>query len=389
MPSAVAARFEAFDEHIVSHAERATALERFAETPTGREKPSRFWKANIEQLDIDALDAAPGRSSFAVSGAPARVTVVDFATARQQHGALFSRAFGKAVRAHHKWAHLGHAFAHDGLFVHIPAGVAADEVKLDVSLIGASAFAYIVVLAEAGSRATLLERLTGDVRFAVLTVEIVAEENAAVTYASLQDAGNSSTVYATRAAAPAKDATVAFACADLGASLCVGDIAVTMESHGSTAGITSLFFPGSTQHVDVVSSTDHLIGDTTSETIVKSAATASGQARYLGNIRIAAHAQNSNASLRDDALLLSKRAHIDSVPALEIAANEVKAYHGATVGAIDEEALFYMTSRGIERAQAERMIALGFFEPAVDRFPTEALREELRAILQGKIEASA
>ncbi|MHB8230698.1 MAG: SufD family Fe-S cluster assembly protein, partial [Vulcanimicrobiaceae bacterium] len=111
----------------------------------------------------------------------------------------------------------------------------------------------------------------------------------------------------------------------------------------------------------------------------------SGQARYLGNINIAAHAQGSNASLRDDALLLSKKAHVDSVPALEIAANDVKAYHGATVGALDEEQIFYMTSRGIERDEAERMIVLGFFEPVIDRFPTRELRERIRAALQAKV----
>jgi Fe-S cluster assembly protein SufD len=118
---------------------------------------------------------------------------------------------------------------------------------------------------------------------------------------------------------------------------------------------------------------------------VKSAAIGRGQARYLGNIRIVPHAQGTESSLRDDALLLSKRAHIDSVPALEIAANEVKAYHGATIGALDDEQIFYMTSRGIAREDAEKMIALGFFEPVVDRFPTEALRERLRSALEAKV----
>ena len=119
--------------------------------------------------------------------------------------------------------------------------------------------------------------------------------------------------------------------------------------------------------------------------MIKSAATGRGQARYLGNIRIAPHAQGTASSLRDDALLLSPGAHIDSVPALEIGANDVKAYHGATVGALDEEQIFYMTSRGIEREAAEKMIALGFFEPVIERFPTNALRERLRAALQAKV----
>ncbi len=165
------------------------------------------------------------------------------------------------------------------------------------------------------------------------------------------------------------------------------DLAIAIVQPGVDAKIATLFFPTGSQHVDIVSSIDHRIGDATSQTLVKTAAAGRGQGRYLGNIRIAAHAQHSDASLRDDALLLSKTAHIDSVPALEIAANDVKAYHGATVGALDDDSIFYMTSRGIDRDAAERMIALGFFEPAIDRFPTEALRDELRVALQAKVTA--
>jgi Fe-S cluster assembly protein SufD len=135
----------------------------------------------------------------------------------------------------------------------------------------------------------------------------------------------------------------------------------------------------------LVSTVEHRAGEATSETLVKSAASERGQARFLGNIRIAPHAQGSDARLRDDALLLSATAHVDSVPALEIGANDVKAYHGATVGAIDAEQVFYMESRGIERTAAERMIALGFFEPAIECFPSSGLRDEIRAALAAKL----
>ncbi|MGC1382131.1 MAG: SufD family Fe-S cluster assembly protein, partial [Candidatus Baltobacteraceae bacterium] len=136
---------------------------------------------------------------------------------------------------------------------------------------------------------------------------------------------------------------------------------------------------------DVVSTVTHHAGEATSETLVKSAARERGQARFLGNIRIAPHAQGSDARLRDDALLLSAHAHVDSVPALEIGANDVKAYHGATVGALDEDQIFYMESRGIARNAAEEMIALGFFEPAIQRFPSETLRDEIRTLLAAKL----
>jgi Fe-S cluster assembly protein SufD len=160
---------------------------------------------------------------------------------------------------------------------------------------------------------------------------------------------------------------------------------VSVDQPGVQADLAGIFFPRDDQHVDLLTNVDHNVGNSQSETIVKSAATGRGQARYLGNIRIVPRAQGTESALRGDALLLSKKSHIDSVPALEIAANDVKAYHGATVGAIDQEQIFYMTSRGIDRESAEKMIALGFFEPAVSRFPTEALRERLRSALEAKV----
>jgi Fe-S cluster assembly protein SufD len=189
----------------------------------------------------------------------------------------------------------------------------------------------------------------------------------------------------TRLARPGKDATVDWAAADIGAALTVNELAVAVEEPGITAGVTAIFFPRGKQHVDVLSRIDHNVGNSVSNTVVKSAATDDGQARYVGNIRIAEQAQGSNAALRDDALLLSKRAHIDSVPALEIAANDVKAYHGATVGALDRDQIFYMQSRGISASDAERMIAIAFFEPAIERFPTQSLRDALRASVESKL----
>ena len=177
---------------------------------------------------------------------------------------------------------------------------------------------------------------------------------------------------------------MSWASAELGGELAASDLSVSIEAPGAEANLTAIFFPRGSQHVDVVSTVEHRAGDATSETIVKTAARERGQARFLGNIRIAPHAQGSDARLRDDALLLSPTAHVDSVPALEIGANVVKAYHGATVGAIDAEQIFYMESRGLERGAAERMIALGFFEPAIERFPTVALRDEIRAVAGGK-----
>ncbi len=366
--------------------ERAAALDAFAATRSGREKPSRYWKIDVEAIAPPGeLDPAAGSVSIE-SRAP--VVGCDLESAFRDRASLLERAFRRAIESHHKFAHLALAHVNLGAFVYIPADHAPGEpiVVRYRAKPGESIFPYTVVLAEAGANATIVERLeAGAGAFVCGVAEIITGEGAAVTYASAQFAPPDANVLFTRAARPGRDARVTWASAELGGRLSLSDLAVTISEPGVDAKITALFFPTGSQHVDLVSNIDHRVGDATSETLVKSAASGSGQGRYLGNIRIAANAQHSDASLRDDSLLLSKRAHIDSIPALEIAANEVKAYHGATVGALDDESIFYMTSRGIEREAAERMIALGFFEPAIDRFPTEALRDELRAALQEKV----
>jgi Fe-S cluster assembly protein SufD len=250
-------------------------------------------------------------------------------------------------------------------------------------------FPWFVVLAERGARATIVERLTAEAdAFFCGVTEIVSAANADVTYAALQNADDAARVIFSRAARPGRDARLAWALAEIGSELCAEDVRVSIEEPGADVHLATVFFPRASQHVDFVSTVEHTAGEATSETIVKSAARERGQARFLGNIRIAPHAQGSDARLRDDALLLSPTAHVDSVPALEIGANDVKAYHGATVGALDADQIFYMESRGIERDAAERMIALGFFEPAIELFPTSALRDALRAALATKLSCS-
>jgi Fe-S cluster assembly protein SufD len=368
--------------------DRESALERFRATRSGHEKPGRYWKFDLETLDVPLPEGTPG-GAVEIDVPVGRIIACDLQTAQRDHAALLERAFGKAVEPTMKFAHLARAFTHLGAFVYIPRDCACDEpVVVTYRSAGSLAiFPHTVVFAETGARATIIERLEVDAdSFVCGIAEIVTDESADVTYAAPQLAPESARVLFTRAARPGRDSRVAWATADLGASLSVADVTVIAEEPGVDANVASLFFPSGSQHVDIVSTVDHRVGETTSETIVKAVATGAGQGRYLGNIRIAQHAQKTQASLRDDALLLSKRAHIDSIPALEIAANDVKAFHGATVGALDDDAIFYMTSRGIDRASAERMIALGFFEPVIDRFPSESLRETLRDALQRKVE---
>jgi Fe-S cluster assembly protein SufD len=368
---------------------RSEALQRFAATPTGREKPSRYWKYDLEGAAVVDRVLESGLGSVRIESSSSRVLACDLQTAFREHRALVDRVRGTALQTDRKFAQLALAYGGElGALVHVPADCSADDpivigYRADA---GQSIFPHTLILLERGARATVIERIDAAAgSFVCGITEIVCDENAHASVASVQQAAQDARTIFTRAALPGRDATVDLAAAELGAALSVSDIAVTIESPGADAQVAALFFPSGDQHVDVLSAIDHRAGDATSRTIVKSAGTGAGQGRYMGNIRIAPDAQHTDAALKDDALLLSQRSHIDSIPALEIAANDVKAYHGATVGALDRDQLFYIESRGIERTLAERIITLGFFEPAIELFPTERLREELRAALEAKI----
>jgi Fe-S cluster assembly protein SufD len=357
--------------------QRRDALARFREMPVYQPvRPSRYWKHDLAKLEVG--DIAIEAPSLTASGGIAAIDAF----------AAIARGGREIPGKNDPFTSLAVAFANAGAGVRIPAGRSSDDpVLLNYAFAPGAGFPYTFVHAGAGSRATVIERIDAPAgAFGCGLVEIVVEDNAELHYVVEQTA-QAARLIMDRRATLGVNARLIVGVAELGAELTVSRFRSTTAGAGGHVELSSLFFPSGTQHVDVTTETRHSVGHTTSTTVVRSAASGSGQGRYFGNIAIAEGANGCEATLRDDALLLSKQSHIDSVPALEIATNDVKAYHGATVGAINDEEIFYAQSRGITRKDAERMIALGFFEPAIVRFPGDALRERLRTAVSQKLES--
>jgi Fe-S cluster assembly protein SufD len=396
---------------IVAVDERRAALARYATLPIPGGRPSRGWRHDYAALRFEELRytsdrvAVPasndglvhrGATALTAPGSAAsdpRVVVLPLADAvRDARYRAAIPALDEGI-VEDKFAALATAFQNCGAFVWVPAGVVLET---PIQLVFAQAAPYadavfprIVVVLGAGARATVLERQLGagpGLVCGVVTAQLGAE--AALDYVAIQQSGEESRVLMRRTAHCAADATIRWHLAELGATLARSVLDAHLDEKGANAEVDALFFNTGFQHVDLTTTTDHAVGNTRSSTVVRTAAADRGQGRFFGNITIRPHAHGSDASLRDDALLLSRRAHIDSVPALAIAANDVSAFHGATVGSLDRDALFYAASRGIARTEAVRMVALAFFEPAIARLPSEALREEIRAALDDKIEAA-
>lgn len=390
----LAALIEREGEGSIPARDRYEALARFASTrPTEPVKPGRAWKHDLGKLDFSAVlpfDGVASASNGITAGSASGITLTPFSRARVLHRAAFEAAFGRALDARDdRFAELAFAFQNDGAFVDVAAGVRSDDpIVLVYSPRGAAAcFPYTLVHVGAGARATVVERITGgpDDAFFCGLAEIVLEPGAELAYVALQRAGRGARTIFTRRVRVERDASLQLATAELGAMHSVSRIRASESGPGGSAELTAVFFSDAEQHVDLATEVVHASGNTRSLTHVRSAGTGHGQGRYFGNIKILESAHGADATLRDDALLLSPDAHIDSVPALEIAANDVKAFHGATVGGIAEDQIFYAQSRGLRRADAERMLALGFFEPAVARFPSESMRDELRTALASKL----
>jgi Fe-S cluster assembly protein SufD len=275
-----------------------------------------------------------------------------------------------------------------GTYIEIPEGAQLDEpIVIEYRVDDAEVVPYTLVVALNRSRATIVERVIGGSpgQTVRVTSEVLASENADVTYAALQYTGDGVRYEATRRSNAADAATTRWCLALLGGSAVTDELIVTLGARAGTAEVAALFFPTGKQSVELATTTRHVAASTNSNTIVRSIAAGHGRGRFYGNINIGKDAHLADASLRDDVLIFGQNAHIDAIPALEIAANDVKAFHGATVGAIDDEHIFYVMSRGIDRTSAEKLIALGFFEPAIARFPGEALRDELRGLLEAKL----
>jgi FeS assembly protein SufD len=386
---ALEALVERRGENAIAAGRRRDALARFEELPVRRTiRSSRGWKRDLEKVDLGALiPAETGDGSLLIeipaSASASGIVALPFARAARDHAERFGTRDDK-------FAALTMAFQNAGAFVFVPAGVQhLDEpITLTYTAPAEGLFPYTLIVLESGAAATVVERYEGAAgAFVCGVTEIIAAERAKAHVVTHQSLPDDATSVILRSASLGADATLSLALAESGADYAIDRTRVFANGRGATAELSVVFFADGKRHIDVESEVVHVAPDTTSQTVVRTAGTGHGQGRYVGTIRILADAHGADASLRDDALLLSKDAHVDSVPALEIAANDVKAFHGATVGAISEDELFYAQSRGIPRSDAERMIALGFFEPALARFPGEALRELLRDQLAARLGA--
>ncbi len=213
--------------------------------------------------------------------------------------------------------------------------------------------------------------------FADEMVEIVIQEGASLRYLHLQRWNLATTQLYTQRAVLKRDAQFFNLLVGLGSCLTKAQVETELSEPGSRSDLLGVFFEQADQHFDFHTLQDHRAPHTTSDLLYKSALKDRSQSIYTGLIRIRKEAQKSDAYQANRNLLLSQGAKADSVPMLEIEADDVRCTHGVAVGPVDEEQSFYLMSRGLPRPEAERLIVEGFFEQVFKRVPLGDLQEQL------------
>src|SRR3954452_2146007 len=383
---------------------RAELVERYRALPlpTTSEEPWRF--TDLRGFDPDAFsthgeggaEAAPAMLDLDLAGL-ATVNESSLEIERAPEGITFER-LGDHPRLHELVGWSDQFTAHNaalwqnGLLVVVPKGVQLEAplyVRIANSVDDASLFWRLLVVAEEGSRFSLIEEYSSarpDVRgYTNAAVELFVEQRAKFEYVSIQNLSRETWHFATHHARVERDAELDWVAGGFGSKKGKIRIQNDLTGPGATSRVTGAYFADGTQHLDYDTFQEHIAPSTESDFAFKGALRESARAVWRGMIRVEPDAQKTNAYQENRNLLLSADAHADSIPGLEIMANDVRCTHGATLGRVNREELFYLMARALSRSEAERLIVRGFFQDVLDRIELEPVREALGAALEARI----
>jgi Fe-S cluster assembly protein SufD len=251
---------------------------------------------------------------------------------------------------------------------------------------GTASFPHIVVIVERGSKATLVEHHNSTENSLMnAAIQIFIEDGADLTHYRVQrdsqDAFNICTTEVMLSAGSRYDSTNI----NLGAGLSRHDIDVKFSAEGGEAFVDGLYMLGGTQHHDTHSLIDHQVPNCISHQTYKGVLNDSSRAVFNGKVFVRENARGTDAQQSNKNLLLSNDARVDTKPQLEIFNDDVKCSHGATVGQLEEEELFYLLTRGLPETLARNLLTYGFAEEVINKISIESIKKELDGVVLNRL----
>ncbi len=335
-------------------------------------------------LDVSA-EAVVTETGIEITRAPAEIRFEPLDESHDRLGSLVGWEEDKFA------AHNAAAWKH-GLLVHVPGGLELERplfVRVVNAVDGGSLFWRLLVVAEEGSRFSLVEEYSSlsaeQTGYFNGVAELFVEQAAKLEYVSLQNLSRETWHFASHHARVERDAELDWVSGGFGSKRGKVRIQNDLAGPGATSRVTGAYFADGEQHLDYDTFQEHIAPDTESDFAFKGALRDMATAVWRGMIRVERDAQKTNAYQECRNLMLSPTTHAVPIPGLEILANDVRCTHGATVGRVDREQLFYLMARGLPRAEAERLIVRGFFQDVLDRIELEPVREAVTSALERRI----
>jgi Fe-S cluster assembly protein SufD len=399
---------------------RRSAIERFGDLgfPTVKNEEWKFTNlapllavpfepANPDGLDLDALRSVVARfdgvrlvfvdghfqsSLSSVGGLPKAAVVTDLATAFAQNPALVEANLGQhALAKASAFTALNTALMQDGALLQLPKGtVLNDPIQLVFvsTAPGKMSSPRILIVAGEGARATVVEAYLGLCEPPYLTnavSEVVLEQGAQLEHYRLQDESARAFHVGLVQVAQGRDSHLVSHSFSFGALLARTEVRTVLGEEGSSCALNGLYMGRVQQHLDNLTSIDHASSHGTSRELYKGVLDQRSTGVFSGRIRVHPDAQQTDASQTNKNLLLSEDAMVDTKPQLEIFADDVKCTHGAAVGQLDEDAIFYLRTRGMAQQDAKRLLTYAFAREMVELIRLDAFKARIEALIAMKL----
>ncbi len=403
---------------LTARRERAVGLQRSLPLPSFRGKPG--WEfTSLKGLDLDAFGKPEAldvdATGLGIIDPPAGATlleqvdnvfadplempadgvlVMSLSAAVAQHPDLVEQHFGSIVSGDDPFVARNEAGWQGGAFVYVPRGVAV-ETPIVVTVVQSQAQTALhwrtLVVLEEGAQAEVWEQYvsTDNEQKALFSTvsELSIGANASLRYVCAQGLSEKSWIFGAQRAVIERDGALDWIALGFGA----GNGRVAMDTQlagkGSDAKVTGAYATHGRQHLDYATTQEHAAPNTTSDLAFRGILDGRSSTVWSGMIKVDPGAQQIDAFQESRNLLLTKTAHADSVPGLEILANDVRCTHAAAIAQIDPEQVFYLCSRGLRPDQAKRLVIEGFLEATVERFQPGFVREAVAGALERRLEA--
>ena len=375
---------------------RRNALDSYDRLPMPSKTDEEWRRTDVSRFDpsqFSKLEHLDGQKLVLPSALPEGVILKPLRQAAQEHPDLIEpRLFSLVHADRDRFTALHTAFFTGGTFLYVPDGVVIDQPIIGQHFShegGTSVLPHTLIVAGKNSKFHYLDEYIAEhddeAGYRSGSTEIFLGEGSQVGYVAVQKWGRNVWHFADQRAELQKDSSLKLFNVTLGGRFSKTRVEASLAGEGSNAELKAIYFASGEQFFDFHTLQDHRVGNTRSDLLFKGALQDVSRTVYAGLIKIEKHAARSDAYQANRNLVLSDKAKATSIPMLEIDNNDVRCTHGATVGPVDPEHLFYLQSRGITKQTAKRMLIQGFFGDVLDRIPFEHARRLVEAELESRI----